>query len=312
MTSKTEVLHELAELRDRLLGTIGNDYARDVENIMAMLESPPETNCARDLVLEEAAMICTRMVVGGRAWTQDQAKAAEVLEAAAAAIRDLKTDHVYAGPPLSEDDLQRLSTQLQSETATAQTAWDAVNSLIKEGALPGNGWDKTAERNGLILAANVIACLPGVRTFKLSPEKTVAPRDNQHVNPASLRSLADDVERANNTPGANYFLVTRYVPGYLRIAAEKIERLPAETAARREYHANGTYWSGAPTVDLPCDFCARPITDHDPRTHACPSSERDAKPVAWRYVVDSPYELRPRYAYSETEIRGATPLYTRP
>jgi hypothetical protein len=41
-------------------------------------------------------------------------------------------------------------------------------------------------------------------------------------------------------------------------------------AAVREYHANGTYWSGVPTVDMPCDFCKRPITDHDPRTHACP------------------------------------------
>ncbi len=40
---------------------------------------------------------------------------------------------------------------------------------------------------------------------------------------------------------------------------------------RREYHANGTYWSGVPTVDMPCDFCQRPITDHDPRTHACPN-----------------------------------------
>lgn len=38
---------------------------------------------------------------------------------------------------------------------------------------------------------------------------------------------------------------------------------------RREYHANGTYWSGVPTVDMPCDFCYRAITEHDPRTHAC-------------------------------------------
>lgn len=45
---------------------------------------------------------------------------------------------------------------------------------------------------------------------------------------------------------------------------------PEETTARREYHANGTYWSGVPTVDMPCDFCTLPITDHDPRTHACP------------------------------------------
>lgn len=39
---------------------------------------------------------------------------------------------------------------------------------------------------------------------------------------------------------------------------------------RREYHANGTYWSGVPTVNLPCDFCGLTIVKHDPRTHACP------------------------------------------
>lgn len=39
------------------------------------------------------------------------------------------------------------------------------------------------------------------------------------------------------------------------------------------------------------------------------SSETEVNPVAWRYVVDSPYELRPRYAYSDTPRDGATPLY---
>lgn len=56
------------------------------------------------------------------------------------------------------------------------------------------------------------------------------------------------------------------------IAGELADRrlLTEETSPRREYHTNGTYWSGVPTVDLPCDFCQRSITDHDPRTHACP------------------------------------------
>lgn len=44
-----------------------------------------------------------------------------------------------------------------------------------------------------------------------------------------------------------------------------------ETPERREYHANGTYWSGVPTLDMPCDFCGLAITEHDPRTHACRS-----------------------------------------
>lgn len=35
--------------------------------------------------------------------------------------------------------------------------WEQINSHIKEGKLSGNGFDKTAERNGLILAANIIA-----------------------------------------------------------------------------------------------------------------------------------------------------------
>lgn len=42
---------------------------------------------------------------------------------------------------------------------TANECWEAVNALIKPGDLGGNGCDKTAERNGLILAANAIAAL---------------------------------------------------------------------------------------------------------------------------------------------------------
>lgn len=60
--------------------------------------------------------------------------------------------------------------------------------------------------------------------------------------------------------------------GCLIVAAIKeLEARPVETTARREYHANGTYWSGVPTVDLPCDFCGQGIVAHDPRTHACPA-----------------------------------------
>ena len=34
--------------------------------------------------------------------------------------------------------------------------WDRINSQIKPGQLLGNGSDETAQRNGLILAANMI------------------------------------------------------------------------------------------------------------------------------------------------------------
>ena len=33
---------------------------------------------------------------------------------------------------------------------------EKINECIKPGDLQGNGFDKTAERNGLILAANII------------------------------------------------------------------------------------------------------------------------------------------------------------
>lgn len=66
------------------------------------------------------------------------------------------------------------------KTASAQDAWNAIDALIKPGDLGGNGLDKTAERNGLILAANAIAGLPGVSPLKSSPEKSNAADDEVH------------------------------------------------------------------------------------------------------------------------------------
>ena len=37
-----------------------------------------------------------------------------------------------------------------------QDAWDAVNKWIKTGDLGGNGWDMNAQRNGMVLATNVL------------------------------------------------------------------------------------------------------------------------------------------------------------
>jgi hypothetical protein len=41
--------------------------------------------------------------------------------------------------------------------ATVQACWNAINALIVEGPLKGDGWDETATRNGIVLAANVLA-----------------------------------------------------------------------------------------------------------------------------------------------------------
>jgi hypothetical protein len=46
---------------------------------------------ARESALIEAASICRRMVIGGRAWTHEQAVAADALFAAADAIDALRT-----------------------------------------------------------------------------------------------------------------------------------------------------------------------------------------------------------------------------
>lgn len=39
---------------------------------------------------------------------------------------------------------------------TVHTCWTAINNHIKPGPLQGNGCDETAQRNGLILASNII------------------------------------------------------------------------------------------------------------------------------------------------------------
>jgi hypothetical protein len=41
-----------------------------------------------------------------------------------------------------------------NHVATLEKAWVEVDRLIVRGELPGNGWDRTAERNGIIIAAN--------------------------------------------------------------------------------------------------------------------------------------------------------------
>lgn len=38
----------------------------------------------------------------------------------------------------------------------ARACWEEINKAIPHGDLPGNGTDKVAERNGMILACNII------------------------------------------------------------------------------------------------------------------------------------------------------------
>lgn len=40
--------------------------------------------------------------------------------------------------------------------AAVNACWEAVNAGINRGSLPGNGCDQTAQRNGLVLATNII------------------------------------------------------------------------------------------------------------------------------------------------------------
>lgn len=45
--------------------------------------------------------------------------------------------------------------------AAIRVCWEEINKMIVPGELPGNGCDKSAERNGLILAANALS--PAIR-----------------------------------------------------------------------------------------------------------------------------------------------------
>lgn len=64
--------------------------------------------------------------------------------------------------------LKLISTQIQADTAAVQhetrlaalkDAWEKLDSTIKRGPLPGNGWDQTSQNNGVILAANILAAM---------------------------------------------------------------------------------------------------------------------------------------------------------
>lgn len=45
---------------------------------------------------------------------------------------------------------------IEERNQIIQECWGQINSCIKPGRLPGNGCDETAERNGIILATNIL------------------------------------------------------------------------------------------------------------------------------------------------------------
>ena len=61
-----------------------------IENIIIVATDRERERCAR---------ICEAMVIGGRAWTREQQIAAEVLFAAAEAIRSNQVNDDLCGPP---------------------------------------------------------------------------------------------------------------------------------------------------------------------------------------------------------------------
>ena len=61
-------------------------------------------------------------------------------------------------PPLANEDREMHVMRVAKLAAKAerQACWDEINSFIKQGPLPGNGCDESAQRNGLVLATNII------------------------------------------------------------------------------------------------------------------------------------------------------------
>jgi hypothetical protein len=70
-------------------------------------------------------------------------------------ILSLREANKELGKALSKS--MQAKAELRRELDEAyQRAWDAVNAFVKHGELQGNGCDESAQRNGLILATNVI------------------------------------------------------------------------------------------------------------------------------------------------------------
>jgi len=83
--------------------------------------------------------------------------------------------------------------------------------------------------------------------------------------------------------------------------ASEVIRLQAEVTRLRETLAVRDRENGALAEGYLAKMGIKPV-----------ATETSAAPVAWRRLIDSPYETHPRYGYTEEPFAGATPLYERP
>lgn len=70
-------------------------------------------------------------------------------------MRVMPDDHRY-GDVMGYTAAQMRDYAAKCVAAERKACWDSVNAAIKRGPLQGSGWDESAERNGLVLASNII------------------------------------------------------------------------------------------------------------------------------------------------------------
>lgn len=76
--------------------------------------------------------------------------------------------------------------------------WRLIDAKIKKGHLPGNGCDPTAENNGLILAANLIATEGRMNTQPIPAWATGGEKKSFKVPPAPPVHAPDDLKEKIN------------------------------------------------------------------------------------------------------------------
>lgn len=78
-------------------------------------------------------------------------------DASIAAMRPRGVDATeYLAHKYALKEIERKISLRRADAAIA-VCWQEINSMIVSGELPGNGTDKAAQRNGLVLAANALA-----------------------------------------------------------------------------------------------------------------------------------------------------------
>jgi hypothetical protein len=87
-----------------------------------------------------------------RVWVEHQHAAHELVESANAPYFTADQMHAYARAAVLAD----RGRDADIRRAALEEAWNLINARIVRGDLPGDGFDKTAERNGLIHATNII------------------------------------------------------------------------------------------------------------------------------------------------------------